>query len=192
MSEWLENRTFAILLFVSWLPLAAYLFPLPSESYAIETGKKVTRMMESSDIVGTKFRLMRSQVKEIHDFYGNPGELHNWIMLRWGAYFIIILTGLLAALLAIFQHQFWKIAVITASGCYLLFIIGYSGVYLPSKLDARSWLMVVSQLNENGLLIYRELVFPVMQFILAIILFFNASRHYSQDFSEESELRPNI
>ena len=189
MPEWFQSRTFAIVLLISWLPLAAYLFPLPTKGYAVETGNKVTHMMESSDLVGTKFRLMRKQVEDIYDFYSNPEELHTWILLRWGSFAMVFMMGLIAALLAFFRHHFWKIAVITAAGCYLFFIIFYSGMYLPSKLDARGWLMMVTQLNEDWLLLYRELFFPTLQAALAMLLFFITDKQYSIDYAEQSGLK---
>jgi len=191
MSEWFHSRTFAIVLLLSWLPLAAYLFPLPTKAYAVETGKKVTHMMETSDIVGSKFRLMRKQVEDIYDFYSSPEELHPWMMLRWGSYAMVIMMGLIAALLTFFRHHFWKIAVITAAGCYLFFVIFYSGMYLPGKLDARGWLMMVTQLNEDWLLIYRELLFPTLQVVLAMLLFFVTDKHPSLEYGEESGLKPH-
>jgi len=191
MSEWFHSRTFAVLLLLSWLPLIAYLFPLPSETYAIETGKKVTRLMEASDIVGSKFHLMRKQVEEIYKFYSSPAELHNWLLLRWGSFAMVMLMGIIASLLALMHHHFWKIAAITAAACYLLTITLYSGVYLPSRLDARGWLMMMAQLDDNWLLLYRELLFPIMQCVLAMILFFISDQQPGIQQFDQSKLKPH-
>ncbi len=191
MSEWFHTRTFAVLLLLSWLPLVAYLFPLPSQAYAVETGKKVTRMMEASDIVGSKFRLMRKQVDEIYDFYSKPAELHNWMLLRWGSFAMVMFMGIMASLLALVHYHFWKIAAITAAACYLMFIILYSGVYLPSRLDARGWLMMMAQLDDNWLMLYRELLFPILQCVLAIILFFISNQQPGIQPLDRSELKPH-
>lgn len=182
MTEWLKDNWLAVLLFLSWLPLFSYLLPLPTVQHAEQTGHAVRQILDRNDAVASKFRLMRKQVDEIYQFYSNPQELQKWLVLRWGALFLSIFTGVFAAILALRRSYLWKVAVVTAAGCYLLFIYLYSGVYLPGRLDSRSWLVITTQLDDQTLLFYRELLFPFIQLVLAIIVFFvNSKEHLPQN-----------
>jgi len=106
MGDWFNANGLALVFLLSWLPLISFLFPLPSMEYAEQTSREITRAMEISDEIGSKFRLMRSDVAKIYAFYSDPEELHKWIILRWGAYAITLLAGLLAALLVLLKGDF--------------------------------------------------------------------------------------
>lgn len=178
MTEWLKDNWLALVLFLSWLPLLSYLYPFPTVQHAAETGYAVTQILDRNDAVASKFRLMRKQVEEIYAFYSNAEELHKWMLLRWGALFLSIFTGVFAAILALKRSPFWKVAVVTAAVYYLLFMYLYSGIYLPGKLDSRSWLVITAQLDNKTLLFYRELLFPFLQLVLAVIVFFTNSKEH--------------
>ncbi len=187
MIDTTSRKLLPLLYFLSWLPLVALLFPLPSMEQARQTGSLITKKMETSDVVGSKFRLMRAEVKAVYDFYSNPAELQKWMTMRWGMLTIILLGGLVASMFVLADSYYWKMAVISAAGCYLLYIFFQSGRYIPGGLDARSWLMMSTQLNGGFLELYKEFIFPVYQFILSIVVFRLFLEEHSGDNLEHNE-----
>ena len=167
----LIQRPAALLLLLAWLPLATSLVPLPtienaeSASRAVmdlaENGKKARKFLDETG---------RTEMEESLKLWANPKEVQSLWFTNWIMVLFVFALGLVASVMAVSNISKWRLAVLVSSLIYLAIGFNFSESYIPSWESAQRWWMLATQLNNGVLVVYKDLLFPLIQFTLLVTM----------------------
>jgi hypothetical protein len=180
------KRPIALLLFLSWLPIAVTLFPFPTYR---ATEEIVWNQLQDLEKEGKTFHgdvLSEKQTQEELAPFHNPEFVRAearamWsLMLRaWLKHCAVLVVGLSACVIALFRLRFWQLALFASSLFYFALSVSLAWVNPPLRLvptpeNVWLWLMIVTRISGAHAFVYRDFVLPYIQAAVIVTLSVNA------------------
>jgi len=141
-----------ILLLIAWLPVLAMLWPLPSESAAVDVSSAFRDLSKDNDKVRHLFteneqKQMDSEVEVLT----NPEKWLSILWTRWTTLLVVSAFGAFAIVYAAYRGRFWKVGLVASSSCYLGFVTGFPISRAMRAEQWYGWWMMVSEYPSWGI-----------------------------------------
>ncbi len=112
----------------------------------------------------------RKNLEDAFDFWQDAKIVQSLWLRNWTISLSVILVGVIASVMAIANLLGWRLVVLASALLYFVMMFKISESYVPSWQNAQKWWMIATQLNNGFLVVYRELIFPLLQAMIFVAM----------------------